>query len=65
METGSILWVNGDSEQVHSVTADDGSFDSGDIQPSGSFGRQFTIIGPHYYHCKYHGEKGLVKCVTK
>jgi len=65
METGSILWVNADAEQVHTVTADDGSFDSGDIQPGGSFGRAFTIIGPHPYHCKYHSEKGLVKCVTK
>ena len=65
METGSILWVNSDSEQVHSVTADDGSFDSGDIQPGGSWGYTFTKIGPHPYHCKYHSEKGLVKCVTK
>lgn len=65
METGSILWVNSDSEQVHTVTADDGSFDSGNIQPGGSFGWRFTKVGPHPYHCKYHGEKGLVKCVTK
>ena len=65
METGSILWVNGDSEQVHTVTADDGSFDSGDIQPGGSFGLAFTKVGPHPYHCKNHGEQGLVKCVTK
>ena len=65
MQTGSILWVNSDSEQVHTVTADDGSFDSGDIQPSGSFGLTFTKVGPHPYHCKYHGERGLVKCVTK
>jgi plastocyanin len=65
MERGSILWVNSDAEQVHSVTADDGSFDSGDIQPGGSFGLAFDKIGPHPYHCKYHNEKGLVKCVTK
>ena len=65
METGSILWVNSDTEQVHTVTADDGSFDSGDIQPGGSFGLAFNKVGPHPYHCKYHNEKGLVKCVTK
>ena len=65
METGSILWVNGDAEQVHTVTADDGSFDSGNIEPGGSFGLAFNRIGPHPYHCKYHSEKGLVKCVTK
>jgi plastocyanin len=65
IQTGSILWVNND-QQLHTVTADDGSFDSGDIQPGGSFGLAFNIIGPHYYHCKYHVDMtGLVKCVTK
>ena len=65
MQSGSILWVNGDN-QVHTVTADNGSFDSGDIAAGGSFGYTFNIIGPHTYHCKYHGEQtGIVKCVTK
>jgi plastocyanin len=62
---GSILWANNDGEQVHTVTADDGSFDSGDLQPGSTFGFTFNIIGPHYYHCKYHHETGVVKCVTK
>ena len=65
MQGGTVLWVNGDN-QVHTVTADDGSFDSGDIQAGGSFSFTFTAIGPHTYHCKYHGEQaGIVKCVTK
>jgi plastocyanin len=65
MQSGSLLWVNGDT-QVHTVTADDGSFDSGDIAAGGLFGYTFNIIGPHPYHCKYHNEQtGLVKCVTK
>ena len=65
MQSGSILWVNND-QQVHTVTADDGSFDSGDIPSGGSFGLAFNVVGPHYYHCKYHPEMtGLVKCVTK
>lgn len=65
MQTGSILWVNND-EIMHTVTADDGSFDSGDIQPGSSFGWTFTRIGRHPYHCKYHpGMTGVVKCVTK
>jgi plastocyanin len=66
MEGGSILWVNNDAEQVHTVTADDGSFDSGDIQPGGTFGFTFNTVGPYPYHCKYHKEMtGIVKCVTK
>jgi plastocyanin len=65
MVGGSILWVNSD-EIVHTVTADDGSFDSGDLQPEASFGFTFNTVGPHPYHCKYHKEMtGLVKCVTK
>ena len=65
MVGGSILWVNSDNV-VHTVTADDGSFDSGDLQPQTSFGFTFNTVGPHPYHCKYHGEMtGIVKCVTK
>lgn len=65
MVSGSILWVNGDNV-VHTVTADDGSFDSGDLQPGSSFGFTFNTVGPYPYHCKYHAEMtGIVKCVTK
>jgi len=65
MVSGSILWVNND-ETVHTVTAKDGSFDSGDLQPQASFSFTFNTVGPHPYHCKYHGEMtGIVKCVTK
>lgn len=65
MVSGSILWVNNDNI-VHTVTADDGSFDSGDLQPGTSVGFTFNTVGPHPYHCKYHAEMtGLVKCVTK
>lgn len=65
MQSGSLLWVNKDN-LVHSVTSNDESFDSGDIQPGGSFSMTFNTIGPFPYHCKYHStETGLVKCVTK
>ncbi|HEV8272334.1 MAG TPA: cupredoxin domain-containing protein [Chitinophagaceae bacterium] len=65
MVGGSILWINNDNT-VHTVTADDGSFDSGDLQPSASVGFTFNTVGPHPYHCKYHREMtGIVKCVTK
>ena len=65
MVGGSILWVN-DDEAMHTVTGDDGSFDSGDLQPGATFGATFNTVGPQPYHCKYHKELvGLVKCVTK
>ena len=40
MQSGTVLWVNNDNEQAHTVTADNGSFDSGDIQPGGKQGLQ-------------------------
>ena len=43
MVSGSILWVNGD-ETMHTVTADDGSFDSGDLQPGATFGVTFNTV---------------------
>ena len=65
MVSGSILWTNSDN-MVHTVTADDGSFDSGDLQPGATFSFTFNTVGPHPYHCKYHAEMtGIVKCVTK
>lgn len=66
MQSGTVLWVNNDNEQAHTVTADNGSFDSGDIQPGGTFTFTFNVVGPHTYRCKYHKEmEGVVKSVTK
>jgi plastocyanin len=48
-----IIWVNDDSV-VHTVTSDDGKFDSGDIAPGGKFGLVFSEQGDYTYHCKYH-----------
>jgi plastocyanin len=55
-----MAWVNED-QQVHTVTANDGSFDSGDIAPGGSFSQKFTVIGNYAYRCSHHDqEKGVV-----
>lgn len=48
-----VAWIN-DDNLVHRVTADDGSFDSGDMQPGATFTRTFNIPGTFPYHCKYH-----------
>jgi plastocyanin len=55
----TIMWVNGDSK-VHSVTADDGSFDSGPIQPGGSYSREFPKIAIHKYHDRYGTAEGMI-----
>lgn len=48
-----VAWIN-DDNLVHRVTADDGSFDSGDLEPGATFSRTFHMPGTFPYHCKYH-----------
>jgi plastocyanin len=49
----TVTWTNGDSI-AHTVTADDGSFDSGNIDPGKSFTFTFTKAGTFSYHCNIH-----------
>ncbi|MBS1598818.1 MAG: cupredoxin domain-containing protein [Bacteroidetes bacterium] len=54
IKTGTnVTWTNDDTT-VHTVTANDSSFDSGNIQPGGSFSHQFNSTGTFMYHDKYH-----------
>lgn len=48
-----VRWVNADQVQ-HSVTADDGAFDSGLIDPGRGFERVFDRPGTYSYHCTPH-----------
>jgi plastocyanin len=50
---GRVRWVNDDQLQ-HTVTADDGSFDSGPVEPGRSFERVFDRPGEFAYHCTPH-----------
>ena len=61
VKTGStITWMN-DDNTTHTVTADDTSFDSGDIVVGAKFNMTFNVAGTYAYHCKYHsGMKGTV-----
>ncbi len=49
----TVVWRNRDPIQ-HSVTADGESFDSGLIDPEGSFAMTFTGIGEYPFHCVPH-----------
>ena len=54
VSSGSIVsWTNEDST-THTVTADDGSFDSGPISPGGTFDNAFDSTGIFGYHCSIH-----------
>jgi len=54
---GSVVWTNGDPQQ-HTVTADDGSFDSGGLNANGALSSTFTDPGRYAYYCTFHGGPG-------
>jgi plastocyanin len=49
----TMTWTNVDYE-VHTVTADDGSFASGPIAPGEQFSHTFGFAGGFTYHCDNH-----------
>jgi plastocyanin len=49
----TVTWMNM-SERNHTVTADDGSFDSGVLVDGDSYSRRFTAPGAYPYHCAIH-----------
>jgi len=49
----TVTWTNSDTTK-HTVTADDASFNSGDITPGNSYTRTFSSQGTISYHCIYH-----------
>jgi len=53
----TITWTN-DGPSPHTVTADDGSFDSGNLDKDATFSHTFDKAGTFAYFCKYHGSKG-------
>jgi plastocyanin len=55
----TVVWMNG-SSKVHTVTADDGTFDSGDIATGAPYSQEFDSPGSYPYFCQYHGDVGGV-----
>ena len=50
-----MTWTNTGS-RPHTVTADDGSFDSGRLDPGEQFSQTFDQPGTFTYHCGFHPE---------
>ena len=48
-----VVWTFDDGGLSHTVTADDGSFDSGKLA-SGEFRHTFAAAGTYPYHCEVH-----------
>ena len=49
----TVTWTNNDN-MTHTVTADDNSFDSGNIGNGGTFSFTFKNTGSFAYHCNIH-----------
>jgi plastocyanin len=59
----TVTWTNRDAVP-HSVTASDGSFDSGPIEPGKSF--EWTASQSAAYHCVYHPSMtGSLRVISK
>jgi len=49
----TVTWTNAD-QSTHTVTADDKSFDAGNVAPGHSFTFRFQHAGSYAYHCNIH-----------
>ncbi len=50
----TVTWTN-TGATAHTVSASDGSWDSGNLAPGASFSHTFTAAGTVNYYCKIHG----------
>jgi outer membrane biosynthesis protein TonB len=49
----TVVWTNQDPTN-HTITANDGSFDSGPVSSNGSYSHTFDQAGSFSYHCNIH-----------
>lgn len=50
----TVTWVHNDPGLIHTVTADDGTFDSGQITENEEFSHTFDTPGTYPYRCDVH-----------
>ncbi len=62
VEPGTTVYWSNDGQVPHTVTADDGSFDSGQLNPGDSYIVTFLGSGRLSYYCQLHPE--MVGSVT-
>lgn len=54
INTGTkVIWINNDGT-AHTVTSDNGTFNSGNLAPNASFSFTFNSAGTFTYHCAIH-----------
>ena len=60
----TVTWTNTGSTP-HTVTADDGSVDSGPLAPRASFSQTFSATGLFTYHCAIHPQMTGAVTITR
>lgn len=64
VQGATVRWFNDDA-LPHTVTASDGSWDSGNLAPGTTFERGFVLPGAYPYLCRYHpGMTGTIVGAT-
>ena len=62
IRVGDTVAVKNDDGPTHTWTADDGSFDSGNLAPGATFSHVFDKTGTVTYHCAIHSSmKGTIQ----
>jgi plastocyanin len=59
----SVQWTNLDA-MGHTVTADDGAFDSGELDQGDTFTQAFAAAGEVPYHCEIHPASMKAKVIV-
>jgi plastocyanin len=59
----TVTWVNND-QTAHTVTANNGAFDSGTLQPGQSYSFTFEKAGTYAYHCNIHPDMSATVTVS-
>lgn len=60
----TVTWTNQD-QILHTVTSDTGAFESGNMNPGGTFSFTFTKAGTFSYHCAIHSGMKAQVTVTE
>ena len=55
----TVIWAHR-GQNPHDIRADNGSFQSGNMQQGDTFRHTFTEEGYYYYHCNFHGSRKKV-----
>lgn len=57
IQAGTEVVFRNENTLNHTITADDFSFDSGDIVPGADYHYSFDSPGECSYHCEYHPDE--------